>query len=173
MCLRKFLMISAAWAWAGLIPLQAQIATPPISFNRNYVSPPVGLGSSETASITVVNNTTTLLTPATTVATPCTGTVSFSNANGTIGTATSFSLTPGQFETVTLPFSAAGLTGIRGEIRGEVSATLPAASSTFCSLVLSFETYDSTTGATHFVLSGSLASPLVPVTPILPLPQDR
>jgi hypothetical protein len=105
----------------------------------------------------VVSNSTTLPGVANPVSAACTGTIAFSNSAGTIGTPTTFSVTPGQFKTVTLPFSGAGLTGIRGEIRGEVSVALPTASSSGCSLVLSFETYDSTTGATHALLNGSLA----------------
>src|SRR5581483_8740483 len=78
----------------------------------------------------------------------CTGTIAFLNASGaTIGTATSFTVTTGQTTSVSLPFTKVGATGIRTEVRGVITVTLT--SGTPCSLISSFETYDSTTGATH------------------------
>jgi hypothetical protein len=168
MSFRRFLLtfataISAVWAQGTTTP----------ATTRNYLFPPVGLGSSETASITVVN--TAMASSSGTVVAPtpvpfCTGTISFSNANGAIGTPASFTVGSGQFKTVTLPFSSAALTGNRVEIQGKVSL---AVSTSPCSLIFSMETYDSTAGATHAVLSATLANvgpvgPIVPLVPIVP-----
>ena len=158
----RLLLVSAAALVATVSPVWSQIATPilPVSGTRNYVFPPVGLASSETASITVANTATASSSPAATGTAPaCTGTISFSNANGVIGTPASFTVGSGGLQTVTLSFASAGLTGNRGEIQGRVSlATSSATSSTApapCSLMLSLETYDSTTFATHAVLSNA------------------
>jgi len=169
MSFRRFLLISAAAAVCGAFsPMWAQITTSPISITRDYVFPPVGLGSSETASITIVNMATAASGGTTTTPAPapsCTGTISFSNANGSIGTPTSFTVGSEQFKTVTLPFVSAALTGNRGEIQGKVSLALSTSAPALCSLMFSLETYDSTTGATHTVLSNSLAN----VGPRLPI----
>jgi hypothetical protein len=173
---QRFLLISAAAACGSVSPVWAQVTTIPASFTREYVFPPVGLGSSETASITVVN-TAAAVSPTGASVTPapsCTGTISFSNAKGEIGTPTPFTVASGQFMTVTLPFASAGLSGIRGEIQGNVSLTISTSTPTPCTLMTSMETYDSVTGATHAVLSNSLVNvgvigPVGPVGPILPL----
>ena len=167
MSFRRFLLISAAAVCCAL-PVCAQPTTTPVSFTSNYVFPPFGLGSTETASITVVNRavvpvSTNSTTPP--AAPSCAGTISFSNASGAIGTPASFTLGSEQLKTVTLPFTAAGLTGIRGEIQATVSLTISASMRTPCSLVISLETYDSVTGATHLMLS----NPLAAVGPILPV----
>lgn len=164
MILRTFLLISAAAAYGAICPLQAQGTAIAASVTRTYLFSPVGLGGTETASITVVNTATASATAA--AAPSCTGTISFLNASGEIGTATSFTLAAGQFKTVTLPFSSSGLTGLRGEIEGQVSLTVPS-TPTACSLAFSFETYDTTTGATHVVLSSSLANSFLPIPPIV------
>ena len=170
MSFRRFLLISAAAAVCGAFsPMWAQITTSPIIITHDYVFPPVGLGSSETASITIVNTATAASGGTSTTQPPpapsCTGTISFSNANGAIGTPTSFTVGLEQFKTVTLPFASAALTGNRGEIQGKVSLALSTSAPTLCSLRFSLETYDSTTGATHTVLSNSLAH----VGPRLPI----
>jgi len=82
-----------------------------------------------------------------------------------IGTPAPFTLVSEQFKTVTLPFSSAGLSGIRGEIQGMVSLSTSSSTHTPCSLTFSLETYDSTTGATHAVLSNWLVN-LGPILPI-------
>jgi hypothetical protein len=159
-------MIVAAALCAAVSPLRSQttIATPvmPIAATRDYVFPPVGLGSGETASITVVN--TAGPAPATiggasaqpSAAPSCTGAISFSNANGAIGTPVSFTVGAEGFQTATLPFASAGLTGNRGEILGKVSLAAPGTAP--CSLKFSLETYDSITFATHAVLTNAAAS---------------
>jgi len=175
---RRFVLISTAAVCSAFSPMWAQGTTTPASVTRDYLFPPVGLGSSETASITVVN-TATVPSPGATSTTPapapsCTGTISFSSASGVIGTPVSFTVGSEQFKTVTLPFASTGLTGKRGEIQGTVSLTISTSTDTPCSLMFSLETYDSTTGATHVVLSSSLASlrfvgPGGPIGPILPI----
>jgi hypothetical protein len=171
MYFRRFLLIFAAVVWDTTYPMWAQGTITPISITRDYVFPPVGLGSTETASITVVN-TATVLSDGTSSAPSCTGTISFSNANGAIGTLTSFMVGSEQFKTVTLPFASAGLTGNRGEIHGKVSVIVSTSPSTPCSLMFSLETYDSTEGATHLVLSNSLANVVEPFPPIV-VPGNR
>jgi hypothetical protein len=169
-------MISAAALCIAVSPVLSQIATPiTISGTRVYVFPPVGLGTGETASITVVN--TAAATPNNAFATQaspapsCTGTISFSNANGAIGTPASFSVGAEGFQTVNLPFASAGLAGNRGEIVGKVS--LAVSSTAPCSLKFSLETYDSTTFATHVVLSNTVASLAVGSSPPILLPLQR
>ncbi len=161
----KFPIIVAAALCVAAGPLWSQIATPifPISATRAYVFPPVGLGSGETASITVVNTaaassaTTSPTTGAQPSPTPsCTGTISFSNANGAIGAPTSFTVGAEGFHTVNLPFASAGLNGNRGEILGKVSLAAPGMAP--CSLQFSLETYDSATFATHVVLTNANAN---------------
>jgi hypothetical protein len=164
MSFQRLLLISAVALFGGSSSGWAQITTPTLT--RDYVFPPLGLASSETASITVVNVATasTATTGTTTAATPsCSGTISFANASGAIGSPTSFTVTAQQFATATLSFASAGLTGDRGEILGKISLTT--AAHTPCSLMFSLETYDSTSGATHAVLSSSQAV----VGPILPI----
>jgi hypothetical protein len=170
--LGKFPTILAAALCVAVSPLHAQITTPIFgAATRDYVFPPVGLGSSETASITVVNMaapsaTTSPTTGAQPSAAPsCTGTISFSNASGAIGTPVSFTVGAGGFQTVTLPFASAGLNGNRGEILGKVS--LAASDTAPCSLKFSLETYDSTTFATHAVLTNAAATYAQGSPPIL------
>jgi hypothetical protein len=157
------LLIGAAAVCGASFPLWAQVTT---SITRSYVSPPVGLGTSETASITLVNvASSTAVEPAPS----CTGTISFLNPTGAIGTSTPFMLGPEQFMTVTLPFASAGLSGIRGQIQGAVSLTISTSTPAPCSLAFSLETYDSATGATHAVLSNwlAIAGPVGPIVPVV------
>jgi hypothetical protein len=83
--------------------------------------------------------------------------VSFLNASGaTIGTASPFTLTSGQSSVTRLAFSAAGLTAPRGSIRPLVQVNVPTTTPRPpCSLALSFAVFDTTTGATHAVISSS------------------
>lgn len=139
------------------------------TLTRDYIFPPVGLGSGETASITVVNTATSSSTA--TVSLPaqapsCSGTISFANASGAIGTPTSFTVGANGFQTATLAFANAGLGNDRGEIQGKVTLNLAAINPTPCALSISLETYDSTTFATHVVMS-SPASFAVSSLPIV------
>ncbi len=123
------------------------------SINRNLTFPPVGLGSTESLQVNLLN---TAKAPATGTAPSCKGNVNFTNAAGTaIGTATSFTVASGQIVSVDLPFTKAGITGIRGEILVSVQQTVAVPSLAPCALVLSLEIFDSTTGATHAVLTSA------------------
>lgn len=160
--LRSLLLLSTV-----ALCVTAQTTTNTNTYTRDYVFPPVGLGGTETASITVVNTATSSSAEGgqSGQAPSCTGTISFSNASGTIGTPKSFTVGANGFDTVTLSFADAGLTGSRGEILGKVSLTLTAGTPAPCSLSFSLETYDSTTFATHVVMSNSISFGVPVVTP--------
>jgi hypothetical protein len=114
--------------------------------------PPFGLGSTETARIDLTN-----LASATSsgTAASCTGNVSFISATGTtIGTATPYTVTGGQTSSVSLAFTSAGFSGSRGELRVVIAATRTAGVP--CNLQLSLQTFDTSSGATHFYLTSSL-----------------
>lgn len=151
MILRK---LAAALIAAGACSLAAYAQTTTASVTRTFTFALVGLGSTETASISLINTASNSTSGATTTAASCTGSVSFVDAaNVAIGTATSFSIASNQAGTVTLPFTKANITGIRGEIRGIV--TYSHTSGIPCSLQFNFATYDSVAGATHVHLEGS------------------
>ena len=146
----KLLSISLI-ASGSMLSLMAQTS----SGTRTISLPPAGLGSTETARINVVN---VASASSSGTAASCTGTISFLNASGTaIGSATSFTVTSGQISSASLPFSSAGLSGVRGEIRGEIQLTLT--SGIPCSLAFSFETFDTATGASHIFLANPGGGP--------------
>jgi hypothetical protein len=129
------------------------------SVTRDYNFPPVGLASSETAQINVLNSTSTLNT-AGAMAPSCTGTITFVNASGkAIGNPVSFTTTGSQIFSTQLTFNQLGATGLRGEFVASIQVTgsfLPTTSS--CALVFSLETFDDSTGATHVYLGNSAAA---------------
>ncbi len=151
----------------------AMAQTPTTStVTREYIFPPVGLGSGETASITVVNTAASSSSLGNGSQLPqapsCSGTIVFSNANGAIGMPASFTVGANGFQTVTLAFANAGLGNDRGEIQGKVTLNLPTANPAPCALSISLETYDSMSFATHLVISSPASfagSPLPIVTP--------
>jgi hypothetical protein len=127
-----------------------------LNFTRDYNFPPVGLASTETAQINVVNiapmNATTNEAPS------CSGTVTFTNASGSvIGKPTSFTTTGSQVTSVQLMFSQLQLasTDVRGEFVSTVQLTRSVSATASCSLVFSLETFDSSTGVTHVYLGNS------------------
>jgi hypothetical protein len=133
----------------------AQGVTGSTTFTEQFSFPPVGLALTETAQINVVN-----IAAASTgaIAASCTGSISFANSTGAaIGTPTTFIVDTRQISSVSLPFAKAALSGNRAEIRGVVvlTGTRPAAAP--CSLVFSFETYDTGTGVTHVFLGNQAA----------------
>ena len=143
--------ISSTFALAALTAVGAfaQTTTSTTS-TRSFTYPPVGLGSSETAQVNVVNIASN---SSSGTAASCTGSISFVNAAGTaIGSATSFTVTSGQIATATLAFSRVGATGVRTEVRAVVSLTVTSGSNVPCDLVTSLETFDTTSGATHLHL---------------------
>ncbi len=108
--------------------------------------PPIGLASSETVQINAVNA---AAASSSGTAASCTGSISFLNSAGTvIGTAATYTLGTNQLKSVSAPYSSAGATG-RTEVRGVVTQTVTTGSDVPCQLLLSLETYDTSTGVTH------------------------
>jgi hypothetical protein len=133
----------------------AQVAAP--TFTRDYNFPPVGLASSETAQLNVVN-----IAPASTAtneSTPaCTGTITFANAGGkAIGTPTSFTTTGSQVSSTQLTFSQLQLPAAdtRGEFVASVQLSRSSPPTAPCALVFSLETFDTSSGVTHVYLGNS------------------
>lgn len=145
----RSLILTCAFATGAL----AQIA--PLTFTRDYNFPPVGLASSETAQLNVVNIAT--ASTATNTAPSCSGSITFTSAGGTvIGKPTSFTTMGSQVSSTQLTYSQLQLpaSDVRGEFVASVQLTtsLPAAG---CSLVFSLETFDTSTGVTHVYLGNS------------------
>ena len=113
--------------------------------------PPIGLASSETAQINVVN---VAEASSSGTAASCTGSISFLNSSGTvIGTATTYTLGTNQLKSVSLPYASVGASG-RTEVRGVITQTGTAPSDVPCQLLVSLETFDTASGVTHVYLSG-------------------
>ncbi len=135
-----------------------QGSTGSASFTRDFSFPPVGLASSETAQINLVNIATMSMN-ANAVAPSCAGTITFTGAGGTtIGSPVPFTTTGAQISSTQLAFSKLGATGNRGEFVASIQATTTIPAKAPCSLVFSLETFDNTTGATHVFLQNSVAS---------------
>jgi hypothetical protein len=141
---------------------------PLLNFARDYNFPPVGLASTETAQMNLVN-----IAPgssATATSTPaCTGTVTFTNASGmAIGKPTSFTTSGSQVTSVQLMFSQLQLasTDVRGEFVASVQLTNSLPATAPCSLVFSLETFDSSTGVTHVYLGNSATGTALVGNPI-------
>jgi hypothetical protein len=148
MYFRKSILPLAAIMLLGAFSSSAQTTT--TSATRSFDYPPVGLASSETMQINVLNSATA---SSSGTAASCTGTISFTSATGaTLGTATSFTVTSGEIFSATLPFAKTAATGTRTEIVGIVSVTTT--SGTPCGLRTSLETFDTATGVTHVYLAG-------------------
>lgn len=145
---RSALLLIASTAW--MVSASAQTST---TFTRDFSFPPVGIASTETIQINVLNHATA---SSSGTAASCTGTITFTNASGAaIGTATSFTVTSGQVFSASLPFSKAGASGTRAEIVGSVQLTVSTSSSAPCALTNSLETFDTSSGVTHVFLGGS------------------
>ena len=132
-------------------------------------TPVVGLASSETAQINLLNDASNA---ADGTAASCAGTVTFLNSSGAaIGSATPFTVASGVIQSVSLPFGKSGATGTRTEIRAAISQTIPAESNSGgtpgagvpCNLRVTLETYDTSTGVTHVFLANGFAGVAVPV----------
>ena len=150
------LTVLAATAVSGLYAENSNIAnaySPQINF------PPVGVASTQTVQINVVN-----LAPISAMgsAVSCTGSISFVNSSGAaIGTASSFTLAPGQITSVTLPYTSTGGTGSRVEIRGVVQLTESKPMGFPCATQASLETFDTSSGVTAVWMSVG-AAPVLP-----------
>ena len=158
MCIRSFTGTSFLAAALAAASAFAQGTTSTTTTTRNFIFPPVGLGSTETAQVNVVNIATA---SSRGTAASCTGSISFANASGAvIGKATIFTVGSNQIVSVSLPFGISGLAGTHGEILASVSQTVTFPSSAPCSLVFSLETFATATGETHVVLTNAAANPL-------------
>jgi hypothetical protein len=147
---RQLLTLALAAAGAALGMAQTNTTTNPVTRQSSF--PVVGLASTETVQVNVVNN---AAATASGTAASCTGTISFLNATGnTIGTATSFTVGSGQIFSAALPFTGTGATsGSRTLIRGVVAVTFTPGSGVPCRLASTLETFDTTTGVTHVHLN--------------------
>ncbi len=143
------------------------------TFTRDYNFPPVGLASTETAQINLVNiapMATSTSTSSASEAPACTGTVTFTNASGSvIGKPTSFTTTGSQVTSIPLTFSQLQLASsdVRGEFVASVQLTRSLPSAALCSLVFSLETFDSSTGVTHVYLGNSATGTALVGNPIV------
>jgi hypothetical protein len=141
------LLAAAAFTAAGAI---AQTTGSTVSHTMTFA--PIGLASSETAQVNLVNLASN---PTSGNAASCTGSVSFLSGTGSvIGSATPFTVTSGQIFSVKLPYANTAASG-RTVVRATVTQTFATGSSTTpCELATSLETYDSTTGVTHVFVAG-------------------
>jgi hypothetical protein len=159
--LTALVLLSAASAAAqGTVTTQP---ITPISYPRSYASPPLGLAYTETLQVNVSSPgvliqylglpAPTATTTATPITTSCTGTITFTNTAGMmIGRPVPFTLTPGQIFSAPLPFAMTGYSGFRGEVMASVQGTTTIPSTNLCSLSISLETFDTSTGVTHVFL---------------------
>lgn len=154
MSFRSFIATFILASSAGV--LAAQGVGTSATFTRDSVLPPIGLASTETVQINVLNI---AATPPNGTAASCTGTITFSNASGAkIGTPTPFTVGSEQVASAKLPYSSAGATSGRVEIVGSIQTTTAIPSKTPCSLVFSLETFDTSSGVTHIFLGNAAAS---------------
>ena len=161
----KGLFLTCIFAATGF----GQGTTTTSSFTQNYNFPPVGLASSETAQVNIVNIAKASTTAGAT-APACAGTITFTNAAGTaIGNAVSFTTTGSEVFSTSLNFSQVGASGVRGEFVASVQLTSTVPSKAPCSLVFSLETFDTSTGATHVLLGNSAAGGGLISTPFSPV----
>jgi hypothetical protein len=152
-------MLAFTFLMAAAPALLAQGRTTTYTTTQNF--PPIGLASTETAQINAVN-----VAPASGggTAASCTGSISFLNASGAvIGTATSYTLGTNQLKSVSLPFASVSASAGRVEIRPVVTQTGTAPSNVPCQLLISIETYDTTTGVTHAYITTTVPAPQVAV----------
>jgi hypothetical protein len=117
--------------------------------------PVVGLASSETAQVNVVNLAPSGLFMSGSFSTgttgPCTGTIAFYNAAGSaLGNPASFSISTGQVFSATLPYS--DVTGTSKDARTVVRATVT--TNPPCAVNTNIETYDTMSGVTHVHVEG-------------------
>jgi hypothetical protein len=135
------------------------VVTPPVAFTRNYNFPPVGLAGTETLQVNVVNLSLFTATPFVTGTASCTSTISFANASGmAIGAPVKFTIGSGQIYSAPLPFSKTGYSS-RGEILASVQQAVEISSAGACSLAISLETFDTSTGVTHAILTAPATTP--------------
>ena len=156
-CSRSGMSIRTLIALFLILAASLAAQTTTTSSTRQFTFPPVGLGSTETAEINVVNAASN---SSTGTAASCTGNLSFLNASGaTIGAATPFTLAAGQSSFARVPFASAANGGTRTLIRAVVEVTGSTATPRPpCSLDFSFQTFDTTTGASHVLVTSPATS---------------
>jgi hypothetical protein len=130
------------------------------TFTTSSSFPPVGIAGTESVQVILSNTATgpSTTAPAAAAATApsCSGTVAFYNANGAIiGAAMPFTLTSGQIYQVSLPFPSAPSTSVRDLVRAVVSLTTTFPGAAPCSLSYSLATFDTATGVTHAIVTGT------------------
>jgi hypothetical protein len=141
--------------------------TPPTPIVRTYDFPATGFApSSETVRVTVVN-----IAPHSHngTAASCNGAILFSDASGKeLGSPIAFAkLGTGQIATGDYSVPPSGIPGLvlkRSELQGSVQVTIDPTAAAPCSLLLTLEVYDSTTYATHALVTAAVEEPIA-VTP--------
>src|SRR5271169_5351587 len=121
MSIRKLVVTSLLAATLAMSAF-AQGSTTTSTTTQTFLFPPVGLGSTETAQVNVVNIASA---SSTGTAASCTGSISFANSAGTvIGKAATFTVGTGQIASVSLPFGTSGFSGTRGEFVATLTHTV-------------------------------------------------
>jgi hypothetical protein len=148
MSIRRLILTSTALAaWSACSAAgQPGVTT---SVTRQFTFPVVGIGSTETAEVIVSNQ---AVNSSNGTAASCTGNVSFTNAGSgaSMSSPTNFTLAAGAISHV----SVQGVAGSRTYILPAVQQTITNGSARPpCTLEMTLEIYDTTTGATHAVLT--------------------
>jgi hypothetical protein len=132
-------------------------AQPSAPATRDLAFPPVGLAFTESAQINVAN---TASNPTSGTAASCSGTISFNTATGAAAeTPVKFTVTSGEIYSATLTAAKLGVVnGSRSEFIGSVQLALTP--KTPCTLAISLETFDATTGVTHVYLTSPAGGPV-------------
>jgi hypothetical protein len=163
MIIRQFKQIIMAAAFAAAIASAQTTTTGTVTETSN--TPAVGLASTETAQINLLN---TASNASSGTAASCTGTVTFLNSSGkAIGSASNFTVTSGEIQSVSLPFASSGATTTRTEIRATISRTITLNSGVPCNLQITLETYDTGTGVTHVYVPNAASSGIGIVAPVI------
>jgi hypothetical protein len=156
----------------------AQDAAMPFSFSRTVNLPVVGLASSETAQVNVVNLAPSAqpvnsggTAPSGGNTASCTGAITFYDISGsTVTSSASFTIGTGQIFSATLPYSQISTSSTsassRTAIRAVVTSTGTASLTSPCSLAANIETFDTATGVTHVHVEGGTL-PLAGLLPVL------
>jgi hypothetical protein len=158
----------------------AQEAAQPFSLSRTVYLPVVGLASSETAQVNVVNLASSAqpvnsggTAPSGGNTASCTGAITFYDISGsTVTSSASFTIGTGQIFSATLPYSQISTSSTsasassRTAIRAVVTSTGTASLSSPCSLASNIETFDTATGVTHVHVEGGTL-PLAGLLPVL------
>ena len=167
MCIRRFVL---SLLFVGLLTgtALAQDAALPLSLSRTVNLPVVGLASSETAQVNVVNLASSAqpvnsggTAPSGGNTASCTGAITFYDISGsTVTSSASFTIGTGQIFSATLPYSLISTSSTstsassRTAIRAVVTTTGTASLSSPCSLAANIETFDTATGVTHVHVEG-------------------